>query len=129
MNVIKAMKLWIKVLEDAKHHMSAMGAPIADVLDAIDQVNKAIAELEKQEPVAEKVYDPEDDTAYIQYFIPHELIPVGTEFYTHPQPKREPLTFAQLCETETKATMPDGEISLIRFARAIEAAHGIKGEA
>jgi hypothetical protein len=52
------------------------------------------------------------------------------EFFAHPQPKREPLTFGQLCEIETKTTMPDGEISLVRFARAIEAAHGIgKGEA
>jgi hypothetical protein len=36
-----------------------------------------------------------------------------------------PLTFAQLCELETKATRPDGELSLVGFARAIEAHHGI----
>ena len=59
---------------------------------------KKLAKKEQGEPVAEKVYDPEDDTAYIQYFIPHDLIPVGTKFYTTPQ-QRKPLTEWQPIET------------------------------
>ncbi len=101
MNVIKAMKLWIKVLEDAKHHMSAMGAPIADVLDAIDQVNKVIAEAEKQEPVAwelgAEVYW--NDSPALSDYIRKE----GTPLYTHPQlaqPKaeQEPVGEVYLCD-------------------------------
>lgn len=54
----------------------------------------------EQEPVAEKVYDQEDDTAYIQYFIPHDLIPIGTKFYTTP-PQPAPdykVLWEQMCE-------------------------------
>ena len=52
----------------------------------------------EQEPVAEKVYDQEDDTAYIQYFIPHDLIPIGTKFYTTP-PQR---TWVGLTDEEAR---------------------------
>ena len=51
--------------------------------------------------------------------------------YTHPQPKREPLTDEQILRLlsridECAVRLPRG---LREFARAIEAVHGIKGEA
>ena len=47
---------------------------------------------------------------------------------TPPAAQRQPLPFAQVCEIEEVVTRKDGRFSLLRFARAIEAAHGITGE-
>ena len=44
-------------------------------------------------------------------------------------PKRQPLTEEQMWEIYRKVTLESLHNSLIRFALAIEAAHGIKGEA
>ena len=59
----------------------------------------------------------------------------GTPLYTHPQPKREPLTVEQLREHWQVARvldMTDAEIDFadyVLIARDIEALYGIKGEA
>ena len=47
--------------------------------------------------------------------------------YTHPQPKREPLTVQQIIDLADKFDWHKD--CAVKFARAIEAAHGIKGEA
>ena len=48
--------------------------------------------------------------------------------YTSP-PASKPLTFSKLCDIEYEITHRDGDFSILKFARAIEAAHGIKGDA
>ena len=40
--------------------------------------------------------------------------------------QRKPLTFSKLCDIEYEITHRDGDFSILKFARAIEAAHGIK---
>ena len=46
--------------------------------------------------------------------------------YTHPQPKREPLTEMEIVELRqlTPGTL---DVQFVKFARSIEAAHGVKG--
>ena len=39
--------------------------------------------------------------------------------------QQEPLTFSKLCEIEEAIADKNGDVSLVKFARAIEAAHGI----
>ena len=46
--------------------------------------------------------------------------------YTSPPAQRKPLTFSKLCDIEYEITHRDGDFSILKFARAIEAAHGIK---
>ena len=118
----------IKALEAALTAHKALAQSRSDVKQEQRSVSEQISAQHVGEPVAEKVYDPEDDTAYIQYFIPHDLIPVGTKFYTTPQ-QRKPLTDEQI---ETIRQQPqhhkgefDYEFNELSFARAIEAAHGI----
>jgi hypothetical protein len=55
----------------------------AEIDSAITSLRQAIAEAEKQEPVGEVIND-RGDVDYISY-----VPPIGTNLYTHPQPKRE----------------------------------------
>jgi hypothetical protein len=85
----------------------------------IDRLEREALAQPEQEPVAEKVYDQEDDTAYIQYFIPHDLIPIGTKFYTTPTQR----TWVGLEEDEVEACfhhVDEAGIGLFDFAEAIE---------
>jgi hypothetical protein len=50
----------------------------------------------------------------------------GTPLYTHPQPKREPLTRDDLWKLWCTAKHESEYMYWLEFARAIEAAHGIK---
>jgi hypothetical protein len=85
------------------------------------------AKQEQGEPVAEKVYDPEDDTTYIQYFMPHDLIPTGTKFYTTPQ-QRKPLRDEMLKQMKESCDSDNMEMrgAFIDGWTSAEAAHGIK---
>ena len=105
---------------------------------AITSLRQAIADLKRQEPVAWL------SRRYVDNFPAegHETAQ-PTDYgafpvYTHPQPKREPLTFEQVedCFPEGASVFEDAYGDnhtsprwLHAFARAIEAAHGIKGEA
>ena len=51
--------------------------------------------------------------------------PIGTKLYTSP-PASKPLTDEQIMEMYNE---PRSDAEMIAFARAIEAAHGIKGDA
>ena len=51
--------------------------------------------------------------------------PVWTPLYTHPQPKREPLTEMEINTIWRNST----HRTTVEVVRAIEAAHGIGGEA
>ena len=86
---------------------------------------EALAKQEEQpscdkqgEPVAEIILWREEKI--VQW---EQSLPVGTKFYTTPQ-QRKPLTDEQI-EACLHHVDEDG-IGLFAFARAIEAAHGIK---
>ena len=82
---------------------------------AIASLNQAIAELESQEPFT---YYRHYDGSTQEW--PDELtIPL----YTHP-PQRKPLTDGQIYSMVADIT--DVRSPYLQFARAIEAAHGIK---
>ena len=49
-----------------------------------------------------------------------------TPLYTSQLAHRKPLTFSKLCDIEYEITHRDGDFSILNFARAVEAAHGIK---
>jgi len=91
-----------------------------------------IAEAEKQEPVAWMTIDSNGEEDDIWYDNPEGKLLESWSckpLYTHPQP-RKPLTDEQIDEiADTVANMP--LVGIVndfrtRFARAIEAAHGIK---
>ena len=120
--------------------------------DAITSLRQAIAELESQEPVACDGDFPEgfDKSLGIPAQALREAnaalcevtnnrmwdVPALAERMllfcrnTHPQPKREPLTDEQIKEIWKRwpHQVISGAIKATSFARAIEAAHGIKEE-
>ena len=106
-------------------HVSAMDYEYQQwAVEAITAIKEALAQPE-QEPVGEIVDAIEG--AFKCSFT--KMLPVGTKLYTNP-PQR---TWVGLTDEEilTYRHMIDwtAEWSYINFARAIEAAHGIKGEA
>ena len=132
--MIEAMKKVLETLErsvatcfDQYSHQQVMSQPDHFINQAITSLRQAIAEAEKQEPVAWMsedeciVYTSKQVDGYFQ----HDHIPL----YTHPQ-QRKPLTNEQIDEiADTVANMP--LVGIVndfrtRFARAIEAAHNIK---
>ena len=94
---IEAMKQWREALKEYCEH-----GTIFMPLTALKSIDQAIAEAEKQEPVALMVVNGEisyksidDDQSFgmwcpVNYDSSHSF-PDGTKFYTHPQPKREPV--------------------------------------
>jgi hypothetical protein len=88
-----------------------------------NELRQAIAELESQEPVAvwELFEDGWDSIADPEWM---ESLPIGTKLYTHPQPKRKPLTDEQV-EKIIKANM-SLQMNLAGIRQDFEAAHGIK---
>ena len=88
-----------------------------------DNCKDQYAYLDKQEPVA---WMREDATLR---FADGKMFAVGQPFYTHP-PQRKPLTDEQIKKASLEAGMQehymDFHSGFIRFAKVIEAAHGIK---
>jgi hypothetical protein len=120
---IEAMKQALEVLSSSMY-------PQPQQMNAIDTLRQAIAEAEKQEPVAyiqtnrhceeELVWDKDDELENGLYSY--------TPLYTSP-PQRQPLTdemtkqMRESCDSyEMRGAFVDGWLSA-------EAAHGIKGEA
>jgi hypothetical protein len=115
----EALRLALGALENINR---AMPFPVAKL--AIKECRAALEA--KDEPVAvwglfEDGWNSIADPEWM------ESLPVGTRLYTTP-PQRKPLTDEEVL---TYRHMIDwtAEWSYINFARAIEAAHGIKGEA
>ena len=56
----------------------------------------------------------------------HDWAYESRQLYTRPQPKREPLTEMEIVELRqlTPGTL---DVQFVKFARSIEAAHGVKG--
>ena len=113
---IEAMKLALDCLEDI------FGKDKIDV-GAINALRQAIADAEKQEPHCYM-----DEYGYVEGEMKQYMEENGGWYpvYTTP-PQRKPLTDEQLIaayESEQQGRYGDH----IRSLRAIEAAHGIKGE-
>jgi hypothetical protein len=119
---IEAMKQALEALEYVKQTYDEQGLVSLGTNTAIIDLRQAIAEAEKQEPVAwmqenqPELYVKEEKDEKRGYVIP---------LYTTPQ-QRKPLTDEQIATISVEcATVSPSDIY---FARAIEAAHGIKGE-
>jgi hypothetical protein len=84
-------------------------------------------EITKQEPVAEVTSETGAEITMSWWHEP--ALPIGTKLYTTPQ-QRKPLTDEQIKKSSLEAGMQehymDFHSGFIRFARAIETAHGIK---
>jgi hypothetical protein len=125
MSHIEAMKQALEALEEINKLSvgdNAICLP-AEIDTAIDSLRKAIAEAEKQEPVLWQWKDSEMVTPFEK-----TNVEGWQPLYTHPQPKREPLTDEEIFKALkgvdiSTARVPPG---FALFARAIEAAHGIK---
>ena len=119
----EALKLALEALESCDAaHITDGGRQWYDeklVDKAITAIKDSLAQPE-QEPVGEIVDAIEG--AFKCSFT--KMLPVGTKLYTTP-PQRKPLSDEEI---ETYRHMLDwtAEWSYINFARAIEAAHGIK---
>ena len=123
---IEAMKQALEALED----MHIVELAIEDLQSwnkAVKSLRQAIAEAEKQEPVAWADYGVLNWIADMQF--KH-----ASYLYTHPQPKREPLTIEQLLEHWRVAKvldMTDAEIDFadyVLIARDVEALYGITSD-
>ena len=95
------------------------GEPVGTA-DAIKAGKKLIAEWESQEPVAWMVWG-ENNVPSLTFTKPADKY-VFDALYTH-QPQRKPLTNDELY---LMYNLPQSDAEMIEFARAIEAAHGIK---
>jgi hypothetical protein len=85
-------------------------------IDQIDEIREALAEPE-QKPVAVVTSLTGDPVTMSWHHEP--ALPIGTKLYTSP-PTRKPLTDSELWEMWVESPS-----DVLRFARAIERAHGI----
>lgn len=128
MNMIETIKLMLDALEN---HTAIKHPQQIHYRDrAIEAGRQAIADAEKQEPkcvVIVEVFGKDWRLEYMSLPVGRHKLYTQQYLYTHPQPKREPLTDEQIAEISVEcATVTPSDIY---FARAIEAVHGIKGEA
>jgi hypothetical protein len=93
-----------------------------DVKVERDELKNKLADADKQEPVG--VFREDGDIGYIDLLVHQQIaLKEGDLLYTHPS-KREPLTDEEIATISVEcATVSPSDIY---FARAIEAAHGIK---
>ncbi len=129
----QALELALDALTNSQQHIDQYHpewvATRSHNRDAIHVCEQAIAEAAKQEPVAWRRPFEGDVSDLCQWLYADEYEPKDDNpnwqaIYDHPQPKREPLTDEQI-----------GDIAALfyprwqgheGFARAVEAAHGIK---
>ena len=128
---IEAMKQALEALETCGEDEVGQGFNETEVKQAITSLRQAIAEAEKQEPVAHLKLMMEHSAWEGRLELSDVLANID-EFYTHPQPKREPLTLGKVAELRQKhGITSDGRgikefTQVIDFVRDMEAAHGIK---
>jgi hypothetical protein len=148
-SLIEASKQALEALEECRRDPRLKYEhPTLD--KALTSLRQAIAEAEKQEPVAYVHADEleelshcngmsvwaENALAHTEDSLSKQLLPFGyVALYAHPQPKREPLTIEQLREHWQVARvldMTDAEIDFADYVLIVgdvEALYGIKGEA
>ena len=122
----EALKLALEYVElvpddryNAEHiDREALVTAIKEALMSVpDKAQPAVTESHKQKPVAWM----NDMGTHIDLNVSGR----GTPLYTSP-PQRKPLTDEEIYDMYNE---PRSDAEMIAFARAIEAAHGIKGEA
>ena len=113
----EAMKLALEALEDLgmKHFESTGEALHKEVFDVLKE---ALSKQEQGEPAAKYIGEGNEGSLVQLY----DDVKKGTDFYTTPQ-QRKPLTEEQLIDLWPSLIMHQHTYA---FARAIEAAHGIK---
>lgn len=96
-----------------------------DTPPIITALRERLAQPE-QEPVA--WITPHGEGFRIRFSPPTSGVPLGWDalYATPPEAQRKPLTGDQLEEIEMREKPLNGPKSMLNFARAIEAAHGIK---
>ena len=107
----------------------------AEIDTAMDAIKEALAQEQEQEPVAmvESVATVVSESGNQEVTMSwwHEpALPVGTKLYTTP-PQRKPLTSKEIRAIEVEVAMSNSfahPTKAEEFVRAIEAAHGIKGD-
>jgi hypothetical protein len=121
--MIEVMKQALEFIEETNKSSSFWMVPASRLNQTVNALRQAIAEAEKQEPaaIATGIYG--GRFTYVSNK-PHVVFPDGTAFYTHPQPKREPLTDEQV-EKIIKDNM-SLQMNLAGIRQDFEAAHGIK---
>ena len=109
------------VRDDCQHVWKALTA-LREALEQPPVEREPVLVVEKEPDYMSRGHFYEGSRPHIN---PIEVLklPIGTKLYTHPQP-RQPLTEDQIAHWFGAAT----EGSLVEFARAIERAHGIRGE-
>ncbi len=118
--MIEAMKQWREAFKDFKGYRP-------DCDEALKSMDQAIAEAEKQEPkcvVIVEVFGKDWRLEYMSLPVGRHKLYTQQYLYTHPQPKREPLTDEQV-EKIIKANM-SLQMNLAGIRQDFEAAHGIK---
>jgi len=104
----------------------------------VDDIFKEVPAQPQQEPVLmfyEREWQGKTSREY-QWLIDPFSLPAGTKLYTSPPAQRKPLTDEEIKQFASKhLDVGDGSYAThfvtgdVAFARAIEAAHGIKGDA
>jgi len=121
----QALELALEALE-----VAANGGGV-NFYEYAKDLRQAIAEAEKQEPVEWGVDWGKDgnSVSIIKRLADGNIEVLAWEYAPHPQ-QRKPLTDDEIAEVAERMEASDPTDSFWRdFARAIEAAHGIKGEA
>ena len=141
---IEAMKQALDALEFAKAHgeFEQGSGVLHEINNSSTTLRQAIAEAEKQEPVAWIEHEWSGTGLRHLHFERREaslrdevVNPIWTPFYTHPQPKREPLTdvdYANACLSYRHdfGLMTQEQRDKLMFqAKEWARAFGIKGEA
>ena len=121
MNHVEAMKQALEFIDSVKVHSSLIAA--RDSLH--DTLRDAIAEAEKQEPVA---YLCENAVGhkYFRWKKPSSTYKPIALYTTPPAAQRQPLPAHEIVTMYEEC--PTSDSDMIAFARAVEAAHGITGE-
>jgi methionyl-tRNA synthetase len=144
---IEAMKQAREVIRIAQNNLapsksSAHSYGDGELWDSYDNamngLDQAIAEIKKQEVVAEMMKNPSNGNLYVQYTKPLHLIGAGAKFYTSPYvaaplPTQRPTECKPLTDEQIEKIAKENDVWMLfrsllifDFVRAIEAAHGIK---
>lgn len=112
---LEALERSVATCYDQYAHQQVMSQPNHFINQTITSLRKAIAELESQKPLCTAAM-------FDDWFLAKSGLDPKTPLYTH-QPQRKPLTDDQIYEMYNE---PRSDAEMLAFARAIEAAHGIK---
>ena len=124
----EALQVALEALEDYQ----ANGAPFLKCDAAVAAIREALAEPEQKPTGIIRTIGgyPDESQHTVEWLVKHKDLHDGDKLYAAP-PARKPLTDAEMrqCASAMDAEpLSEGWKELIKFARAIERAHGI-GEA